>query len=185
MPEMILLDGEERMQGAIEALKREMSLIRTGRANPSVLNGVMVSYYGTMTPINQIASISAPEAQQLLVKPYDKSALNDIVKAIQTADLNLNPVSDGTVIRINFPALTTDTRKQLSKSVKAIAENYKVNIRNIRRDLIDQFKKMEKNSDISEDDLHRYSDDAQKLTDTYTEKADIAAKEKEELIMEI
>ncbi|HHX78724.1 MAG TPA: ribosome recycling factor [Acholeplasmataceae bacterium] len=185
MPEMILLDGEERMQGAIEALKREMSLIRTGRANPSVLNGVMVSYYGTMTPINQIASISAPEAQQLLVKPYDKSALNDIVKAIQTADLNLNPVSDGTVIRINFPALTTETRKQLSKSVKAIAENYKVNIRNIRRDLIDQFKKMEKNSDISEDDLHRYSDDAQKLTDTYTEKVDLAAKEKEELIMEI
>ena len=159
MPEMILLDGEERMQGAIEALKREMSLIRTGRANPSVLNGVIVSYYGTMTPINQIASISAPEAQQLLVKPYDKSALNDIVKAIQTADLNLNPVSDGTVIRINFPALTTETRKQLSKSVKAIAENYKVNIRNIRRDLIDQFKKMEKNSDISEDDLHRYSDE--------------------------
>jgi len=185
MPEMILLDGEERMQGAIEALKREMSLIRTGRANPSVLNGVIVSYYGTMTPINQIASISAPEAQQLLVKPYDKSALNDIVKAIQTADLNLNPVSDGTVIRINFPALTTETRKQLSKSVKAIAENYKVNIRNIRRDLIDQFKKMEKNSDISEDDLHRYSDDAQKLTDTYTEKVDLAAKEKEELIMEI
>ena len=185
MPEMILLDGEERMQGAIEALKREMSLIRTGRANPSVLNGVIVSYYGTMTPINQIASISAPEAQQLLVKPYDKSALNDIIKAIQTADLNLNPVSDGTVIRINFPALTTETRKQLSKSVKAIAENYKVNIRNIRRDLIDQFKKMEKNSDISEDDLHRYSDDAQKLTDTYTEKVDLAAKEKEELIMEI
>ena len=185
MPEMILLDGEERMQGAIEALKREMSLIRTGRANPSVLNGVIVSYYGTMTPINQIASISAPEAQQLLVKPYDKSALNDIIKAIQTADLNLNPVSDGTVIRINFPALTTETRKQLSKSVKAIAENYKVNIRNIRRDLIDQFKKMEKNSDISEDDLHRYSDDAQKLTDTYTEKVDLATKEKEELIMEI
>lgn len=185
MPEMILLDGEERMQGAIVALKKEMSLIRTGRANPSVLNGVMVSYYGTMTPINQIASISAPEAQQLLIKPYDKSALNDIIKAIQTADLNLNPVSDGTVIRINFPALTTDTRKKLSRDVKAVAENYKVNIRNIRRDLIEQFKKLEKNSDISEDDFHRYSGDAQKLTDKYTDNVDLAAKEKEELIMEI
>lgn len=185
MPEMIILNGEERMQGAVEALKREMALIRTGRANPTVLNGVMVSYYGTMTPINQIASISAPEAQQILIKPYDKSALNDMVKAIQLADLNLTPVSDGTVIRINFPALTTETRKMLARDVKAISENYKVNVRNVRRDLIEQFKKMEKNSSISEDELHKYTEDIQKITDKYTEKIDLAAKEKEELIMEI
>ncbi len=185
MPEMIILMGEDRMHKAIEALKKEMALIRTGRANPTVLNNVNVSYYGAMTPLNQIAQISVPEAQLLMIKPFDKYALKDIEKAIQLADLNLVPQSDGTVIRIAFPALTEQRRKELVKVVKTTAENDKIAIRNIRRDMVDQLKKLEKDGTISEDELKRRTEEVQKLTDKYIEKIDALAKEKEDSIMEI
>ncbi|MFA6627740.1 MAG: ribosome recycling factor [Bacilli bacterium] len=185
MPEMIILMGEERMQKTIDALRKENALIRTGRANPTVLNNVNVSYYGALTPLNQIAQISAPEAQSLVIKPFDKNVLKDIEKAINLADLNLVPQSDGTVIRIMFPALTETRRKELVKEVKNIAENNKIAIRNIRRDCIEDLKKLEKNSEISEDELKRRTDEVQKLTDKYIEKIDALAKEKEESIMEI
>ena len=152
MAETIILMGEERMEKTIESLKKDLSIIRTGRANPAILNNVTVDYYGVPTPINQMSSISVPEAQQLVIKPYDKSTLKNIEKAIQTADLNLTPLNDGVVIRINFPALTEARRKELAKEVKNTGENAKVAIRNIRRDVNEQLKKIEKNKEISEDD---------------------------------
>jgi len=185
MPQSIINMGEQRMDKTIEALKKEFSLIRTSRANPNVLNAVNVSYYGTPTPINQVATISVPEAQLLMIKPYDKNVLKDIEKAIQLADLNLVPQNDGTVIRITFPPLTEQRRKEIVKDVKAKSEENKVGIRNIRRDLIDQLKKLEKDSVITEDELKRRSEEVQKLTDKYIEKIDALAKEKEKSVMEI
>ncbi len=181
----ILNTGEERMDKAIAAFNRELALIRTGRANPAVLNNVEVAYYGVSTPLNQIASISVQEATQLVIKPFDKTILKDIEKAIQLADLNLVPLNDGVVIRINFPALTEQRRKEFAKDVKGLSENAKISVRNIRRDLVDQLKKLEKESEISEDELKRETDNVQKLTDKYTEEIDKLYKEKEKQIMEI
>ena len=133
MPETVLILGEERMNKSISALKKDLSLIRTGRANPAVLNGVSVTYYGVPSPLNQIATISVPEAQTLVIKPFDKSILRDIEKAIQLADLNLVPINDGNVIRINFPPLNEQRRKEFVKEVRNQAEAAKVSIRNIRK----------------------------------------------------
>lgn len=185
MPKSIINSGEEKMEKAIEALQKELSLIRAGRANPNILNGVMVSYYGISTPLNQIASISVPEAQLLVIKPYDKTSLDDIQKAIQLADLNLVPQNDGTVIRVSFPALTEERRKEFVKDAKGVVEKSKISIRNIRRDLIDQLKKLEKDSEISEDELRIRSDEVQELTDKFIDKIDKIGKEKEQNIMEI
>lgn len=185
MPETIIKNGEQRMEKALDALKKEFALVRTGRANPAILNGVSVPYYGVLTPLNQIASISVPEAQQLLIKPFDKNILKDVEKAIQLADLNLVPLSDGTVIRINFPPLTEQRRKELVKDVKALAENAKVAIRNIRRDINDGVKKLEKDGLISEDELNRENEKTQKLTDRYISLIDEMVKEKEDSIMTI
>ncbi len=185
MPQSIINEGQLRMDKTIEALKKEFALIRTSRANPTVLNNVSVSYYGTPTPVSQVASVSVPEAQLLVIKPFDKNIIKDIEKAIQMADLNLVPQSDGTVIRIAFPALTEQKRKEIVKEVKNKAESNKIGIRNIRRDVIDQLKKLEKDGLISEDDLKKKSDDVQKLTDKFIEKVDALVKEKENSIMEI
>lgn len=185
MPQSIIKSGEEKMEKAIEALKKELSGIRTSRANPAVLNGINVSYYGSLTPINHLAAITVPEPQLLVITPYDKSILKDIEKAIQLADLNLVPQNDGSVIRINFPALTMEKRKEFTKSVKTINENSKIAVRNIRRDMVDAMKKLEKNSEISEDELKRQTENIQKITDKYIEKVDTVAKEKEKAIMEL
>lgn len=185
MPESIIKFGEEKMGKSIEALKKDLALVRTSRANPTVLNGVTVSYWGIDTPINQIATISVPEAQVLMIKPFDKGSLKDIEKAIQMADLNLVPQSDGTVIRINFPALTEQRRRELVKEVKVKQENGKVAVRNIRRDMIDELKELEKESLISEDDLKRYTEKVQKVTDKYVNLCEEVCKEKEASIMEI
>lgn len=185
MPETIILTTEERMEKSIDSLKKELSLIRTGRANPSVLNDVRVNYYGAMTPINQMASISVPEAQQIVIKPFDKTQLKEIEKAIQLADLNLVPQNDGIVIRINFPALTEQRRKELCKDVKKLVEEAKVACRNIRRDANEQLKKLEKNHQISEDELENYNEEIQKITDKFIAKTDVCGKEKEKQIMEI
>ena len=185
MPKEIINQCEQKMQKSIEALKKEFATIRTGKANPAILNGVSVEYYGSPMPINQIASVSAPEPQMILIKPYDKSILKAIEKAIQTSELGFNPQNDGDVVRIPIPALTEQTRKDLVKQAKKIAEENKVAIRNIRRDGMDQLKKLEKDSLISEDELKRRSDELQKVTDKYIETIDKTASEKEKDIMSI
>ena len=185
MPKEIINQCEQKMQKSIEALKKDFATIRTGKANPAILNGITVEYYGSPMPINQIASVSAPEPQMILIKPYDKSILKAIEKAVQTADLGFNPQNDGDVVRIPIPALTEQTRKDLVKQAKKIAEENKVAIRNIRRDGMDQLKKLEKDSLISEDELKRRSDELQKVTDKYIETIDKTAADKEKDIMSI
>lgn len=177
MPSQIMDNAENRMQDAVAALKRELSTIRTGRANPSILNGIMVEYYGAMMPLNQIASVGVPEPQSLMIKPFDKSSLKDITKAILGSTLGLTPNNDGETIRLNIPALTTERRTELSKQVRKIAETSKVSIRNIRRDTIDALKKLDS---ISEDDVKSYQDNVQEITDIFTKDIDKVAKEKED-----
>lgn len=184
MPQTIINNGQERMEKTLESLKKELQTVKTGRANPSVLNKVQVVYYGSPMPLNQVATISTPEAQILMIKPYDKNLLRDIEKAILVADLNLTPQNDGSVIRIVFPPLTEQTRKQLVKELKTNSENNKVAIRNIRRDMISQLEKLEKEGLITEDELKRKQEEVQKMTDKYIVKIDEVIKEKEKQIME-
>ncbi len=185
MPKEVINQCQEKMEKTIEAVKKDFNKIRTGKANPSVLNGLMVEYYGVPTPINNISSISAPEPQMIVIKPYDKSILKGIEKVIQTSDLGFNPQNDGDIIRIPVPSLTEQTRKELVKEAKKLAEENKVAIRNIRRDAIEQLKKMEKDAIISEDELKRYMDETQKVTDRHIEMIDKLLKDKEQDIMAI
>ena len=172
---------EQKMEKAIDHLGEELSVIRAGRANPAILNKVEVEYYGALTPINQVGSISVPEARQILITPWDKSVLGAIEKAIQKSEIGINPINDGNAIRLNFPELTEDRRRELVKDAKAIGESTKVAIRNIRRDAIDMAKSAQKNSEITEDELKAAEEKIQKLTDKYVESVDnnISAKEKE------
>ena len=158
---------KERMEKSIGAFKEKLSEIRAGRANPAILNKVKIDYYGTPTPINQVGSISVPEPRTLLINPWDKSAMKDIEKAIMNSDLGLNPTNDGDVIRLNIPALTEERRIELTKQAKKASEEFKVRIRNERRDANDKLKKMQKDGEITEDELKRGQDDVQKLTDKY------------------
>lgn len=185
MPKSVMNETKEKMTNAIQAYSRELSSIRAGRATPSILDRVTVDYYGAPTPINQVAGVSVPEARMIMIQPYDKSVLGDIEKAILKSDIGLNPSNDGSVIRLAVPALTEERRKELVKDVKKEAEVAKVNIRNIRRDANDEFKKLQKKSEITEDDLRSYSDDVQKLTDSNIAKIDEMAKDKEKEIMEV
>ncbi|HET7658072.1 MAG TPA: ribosome recycling factor [Bacillales bacterium] len=177
--------AKEKMEKAVSAFRREIATIRAGRANTSILDKVMVEYYGAMTPLNQLAGLSTPEARLLVVQPYDKTALADIEKAILKADLGLTPSNDGDLIRITIPQLTEERRKELVKVVKKYTEEGKVAVRNIRRDSNDELKKAEKNGDLTEDELRRYSDEIQKLTDSEIVKIDQIAAEKEKEIMEV
>ncbi len=185
MIDMIKQEAEEKMQKSIEALRRDFATIRTGKANPSLLDKVTVDYYGTPTPINQLANISAPEARMLVVQPWDKSVVPNVEKAILKSDLGLNPSSDGTVIRLVLPQLTQETRKELVKKVKKKAEDAKVAIRNIRRDANESLKAAEKNKEISEDETKNAQDDIQKLTDKYIAELDGVLDNKEKEIMEV
>lgn len=185
MPKNVMNETQTKMENAIQAFSRELSSIRAGRANPSILNKLTVEYYGAPTPINQVAGISVPEARLIVIQPYDKTVMGDIEKAIMKSDLGLSPSNDGTVIRLAIPALTEERRKDLVKQVKKEAEEAKVGIRNIRRDANDDLKKLEKKSEITEDDLRSYSDDVQKLTDSHIAKIDEIAKEKEKEILEV
>lgn len=185
MTKQIIEQCGQKMEKSIESLKKEFATIRTGKANPSILNGVNVEYYGSMMPINQIANVSAPDPQSIVVKPYDKSVLRAIEKAIQTADLGFNPLNDGDLVRIPIAPLTEQVRKDLVKQAKKLAENAKVAIRNIRRDQMEALKKLEKDSLISEDELKRSSDKVQKVTDEYVAKVDQITKTKEQDIMAI
>ena len=185
MPNTVMNQMKEKMELAVQAFSRNLATVRAGRANPSLLDSVFVDYYGASTPLNQLASVGAPEARLLVITPYDKTALADIEKAIQKADLGLSPSNDGNVIRINIPPLTEERRKDLVKVVGKFAEESRVQIRNIRREANDQLKAMEKNAEITEDELRKLQDDVQKETDHFIGKIDQFAKEKEKDIMEV
>ncbi len=185
MIDLIKQEAEEKMQKSIEALRRDFATIRTGKANPSLLDKVTVDYYGTPTPINQLANISAPEARMLVVQPWDKSVVPNVEKAILKSDLGLNPSSDGTVIRLILPQLTQESRKELVKKVKKKAEEAKVAVRNVRRDANESLKAAEKNKEISEDENKNAQDDIQKLTDKYIADLDKVLDNKEKEIMEV
>ncbi|SFL76059.1 ribosome recycling factor [Salibacterium qingdaonense] len=180
-----LKETDERMQKSVDSLHKELATLRAGRANPSMLDKVMVNYYGMDTPLNQLAAISVPEGRLLVVTPFDKSSIGSIDKAIQKADLGLSPNNDGNVIRINVPALTEERRKELKKLVNKYAEEARVAVRNIRRDVNDEFKKQEKQGDIPEDDFRKLQDEVQKLTDKHIGSIDKAAENKEQEIMEV
>jgi len=185
MPQTIKKSAEEKMGKAIQSLKKDLASVRAGRANPSLLDKIHIDYYGAPTPLSQMANISTPDPRTLLIQPWDKSVMGEIEKAIMKSDLGLTPSNDGVVIRISIPQLTEDRRKELVKLIKKMGEESKVAIRNIRRDGNDDLKRIEKNGDISEDELRRTQEEIQKLTDKYVTEVDttIIAKEKE--IMEV
>ena len=176
---------EAKMTKTIDALKHEYTTIRAGRANAQMLDKVRVDYYGSLTPINQMAAISVPEPRTLMINPWDKSSMAEIEKAIRNSDLGLNPTSDGDVIRINVPALTEERRKELAKKAHKVGEEFKVRLRNERRDANDKFKKMEKDGEITADELKKAQEDVQKTTDKYVKEIDTLVDAKEADIMAV
>ena len=176
---------EDRMNERIEYLKEELGNIRAGRANPQILNKIMVEYYGVPTPLNQVAAISVPEARQILIAPWDRNLLNEISRAISKADIGINPQNDGTGIRLIFPELNASRRREIVKDVNKMGEDTKVQIRNIRRDAIDDVKKSQKEDNLSEDEVHSLEEKIQKITDKLVEKVTAVVGEKEKEIMEI
>lgn len=176
---------EERMNKTLDALKSQYASVRAGRANVAVIDHIRVEYYGTPTPITQIASVSTPDPRTLVIQPWDKSVLKEVEKAIQASDLGINPQNDGSVIRLAFPQLTEERRRDLIKQVKKYSEDGKVAIRNIRRDAMEDFKAMKKKSEITEDDLKATEKDIQKLTDDYAKKIDELTSKKEKELTEI
>ncbi len=179
------METEEKMESTLVALHKEYATVRSGRANPKMLERVSVDYYGVQTPINQVASIQVPEATQIYIKPYDKSLLNQIERAIFAANIGVTPANDGIGIRISLPPLTEENRRDAVKVIHRMSEDSKVAIRNVRRDAIAGFKKMEKDKEITEDDLRYYEDETQKLTDKFTDKIDAIFHDKEKDIMQI
>ena len=176
---------QQQMDKTIEALKFEFSTIRAGRANAQMLDKIRVDYYGTPTPINQVGSISVPEPRTLMISAWDKSAMKEIEKAIRNSDLGLNPTNDGDVIRISVPALTEERRKELCKQAKKASEEFKVRIRNERRDANDKLKKLEKEGEITEDELKKAQDNVQKMTDKYIKEIETLLETKEKDIMAV
>ena len=181
----VLKKNDERMQRRINHLIDEYKTIRAGRANPAVLEKVTVDYYGVPTPINQLSSISVTEARTLVIQPYDASSLRSIEKAIQMSDVGINPQNDGKIIRLIFPPLTEDKRKEIAKDIAHIAEDSKVQIRNVRRDTIEKLKGMKKNGELTEDDLKEGEKKVQKSTDNFIKEVDAIADKKKKEIMEI
>ena len=179
----LLAEAEQKMQAAVDHVASEFSTVRTGRANPQILHRIAVEYYGTQTPLQQLASISVPDARLLVVQPYDKSTLPTIEKAIQHADLGLNPTSDGTVVRIAFPPLTEERRKELIKVVRHMAEEGRVAVRNVRRHSKSEMEAL--HGEISDDDIRRGEDELQKLTDRYVERIDKLVTNKEDELLEV
>ncbi len=185
MTKQVLDQAKEKMTKSLAAFSRELASIRAGRASASLLDRITVDYYGAPTPVNQLAGVSVPEPRLLVITPYDKSILGEIEKAIMKSDIGITPTNDGNVIRLAVPALTEERRKELVKVVKKEAEEAKVAVRNVRRDANDDLKKLEKNGEITEDDLRGYSEDIQKLTDEFIAKVDETAKEKEKEILAV
>ncbi len=181
----VLNRAEEKMNKTINSLKNEFAAIRAGRANPSILDKVLVDYYGTPTPVNQMAAVSVSEARVLVIQPWDKSLIKKIEKAIQASDIGINPANDGNVIRLTFPQLTEDRRKEIVKDLKKYGEEAKVAIRSSRRDANEKLKAMKKNSELTEDDLKNGEDKTQKLTDKFTKIIDEVVAEKEKEVLSI
>lgn len=181
----VLLETEDHMQKSIEAAKRDLATVRTGKATPALLDGVKVDYYGTPTPLNQVAGVHAPDARLLTVQPYDKSAMGEIEKAIRAADLGLNPSNDGTLIRIPIPQLTEERRKELVKVVGGMIEHGRVAVRNVRHHSNDKLKALKKDGDLTEDEFERHTKQVQDLTNTYVAQLDEMLKHKENELMEI
>ena len=176
---------EERMNKTISVYEEKLSEVRAGRANPAILNKVKIDYYGTPTPINQVAGVSVPEARLIVIQPWDVSVLKDIEKALLASDIGINPNNDGKVIRLAFPELTEERRKELVKDIKKMAEEAKVAVRAVRRDGIDEAKTKQKNSEITEDELKNAENDIQKLTDKKIEEVDKILENKEKEIMSV
>ena len=176
---------QEKMDKAVQAYTRSLATVRAGRANPGILNSVFVDYYGATTPLNQLATIGAPEARLLVITPFDKTAISEMEKAIQKANLGLSPSSDGNVIRISIPMLTEDRRKELVKVVGKFDEEARIQIRNVRRDTNELLKKAEKDGDLTEDELRNAQEDVQKKTDNYIKEIEQLSKSKEEEILEV
>jgi len=177
--------ASDRMQGAIDALKKEFASVRTGRASLGLLDGIVIDYYGTPTPVQQLASLSIPESRQIAIQPWEQKIIPEIEKAIMKSDLGLTPMNDGKTIRINIPVLTEERRKQLVKIVKKRAEESKIAVRNIRRDSNEELKKLEKNEHVSEDEVKKEHDEVQKITDSFIKKIDELLEHKEKEIMEV
>jgi len=185
MSKDVLENSELEMSEAVDAVKRRLGKLRTGKASPALLDGVMVEYYGTPTPLKQLATVSAPEARQLTVKPFDRSSIGAIEKSIQASNLGLNPSNDGMMIRIQIPELTEERRREFVKMAKEISEEGKIGVRRVRQDANDQLKAEQKDGVISEDEHHSERDDVQKLTDRFCAGIDEIVKAKEAEIMEI
>ena len=185
MADAIFNEAKDKMHKAAENLQRNLGQIRAGRANASLLDRVQVTYYGVPTPLNQMASITIPEARVLMITPFDKSMVQEVEKALLASDLGITPTSDGNVIRLVIPQLTEERRKELAKEVKKEAEQAKVAIRNIRRDAIDEYKKQQKNSEITEDDLRSAEKDIQDLTDKSIKELDKIASDKEKELLDV
>ena len=176
---------DEKMQKSIASVASEFAAVRAGRANPAVLDKLTVDYYGTPTPIPQIGSVSVPEPRTLLIQPWDASVLKQVEKAILASDLGITPTNDGKCIRLSFPQLTEERRRDLTKQVKKLGEDGKVAVRNIRRDALDKFKAMKKKSEITEDDLKSIEDEIQKITDKNCKEIDVMTEKKEKELLEI
>ena len=180
-----LNDGQSRMQGAVEALDRDLNGIRTGRANPALVDSINVEYGGATYPVNQLAQVSVPDARMLVIQPWDPSSISAIEKSIQSSDLGITPGNDGKLIRLPIPPLTEERRKDLVRSVRKRVEEGKVAVRNVRRDAQDKIRRMQKASEISEDELRRAQDQLQKHTDAAIESMDQASKRKEEEVLSV
>jgi ribosome recycling factor len=185
MSSEVIMEMVDKMEKSLEAFKAELTKIRTGRASLSLLDGIKVEAYGSPMPLNQVGTLTIPESRQIVIQPWDPQVMPAIEKAILKSELGLTPVSDGKVIRINIPQLTEERRKELVKIVKKFAEEFRVAIRNHRRDAIDSFKKQKKNKEISEDEQFKLQDEAQKETDIFVAKIDKVAAEKENEVMEV
>ncbi len=181
----LIADGKRRMENAVETLRSEFNAVRTGRASTGLLDRIHVDYYGTKTPLKQLASLATPDPRTISITVFDKAAVNAVVRALQESDLGLTPNTDGTVIRLNIPPLTAERRKDLVRLVKGMAEDSRVAVRNVRRDVIQHLKDLKKQGEISEDDEKRAEEEVQKLTDTYIDKINDLLRHKEEEILEI
>ena len=185
MSETIVRDAEVRMKKAVQSTENDFAHVQTGRASPALLDNVYVEYYGTKSPLNQVSTVTTPEPRLIVIQPWDKTIIKDVEKAIAQSDLGFNPNSDGNLIRIQVPELTTERRMELTKYVSKLAEEGRVAIRNIRRDANDGIRKLEKSKEISEDERHTHEDRIQKLTDKYIDQIGQSLKSKEEELMEV
>jgi ribosome recycling factor len=185
MTDPVIEELQQEMERTVNALRRDLARTRTGRASTALLEGITVDYYGVRTPLNQLAGLSAPEPRLLIIQPYDKTALVQIERAILQSDLGLVPLNDGKILRVPIPELTEERRRELVRHIRKMAEDYRVSIRNHRRDAIDLLKSLQKDKEITEDDLHRAQDKAQEITKMYIERVDQVLKTKEDEIMEV